>query len=190
MVRCSVMSSRLVEVSKFLSLILRHAPESVGLRLDSSGWASITELVRCADTHGRSLTRALVEQVVRENPKQRFSISADGTRIRANQGHSVPVDLGLLSTTPPSKLYHGTAKRFLASISREGLHRGSRQHVHLSADSGTATAVGARHGKPVVLSVRAREMHDARFSFFLSANGVWLTESVPAEFIDFPEDPR
>ncbi len=125
--------------------------------------------------------------MVAESHKKRFALSEDGRRIRANQGHSVQVDLGLPPSAPPEVLYHGTASRSVAAIRAEGLHSGSRQHVHLSPDIPTAIKVGKRHGKPLVLIVRAREMAAAGHTFFLSANGVWLTERVPVEFISFPE---
>ena len=179
--------SNLVSTSKFLSLVLRHQPEVIGLILDDSGWADIDTLIRLSQAH-KPLTRALIEQVVEENSKQRFAISDDGRRIRANQGHSIEVELGLQPVTPPTRLYHGTATRFVDAIRREGLVKRSRQHVHLSADAGTATTVGARHGKPSVLIVRAGEMAAAGYAFFRSENGVWLTDAVPVEFIDFGGD--
>ncbi len=179
--------SHLVSTSKFLSLVLRHQPEIIGLPLDDAGWADIDVLIRLSQPH-KPLTRALIEQVVEENSKQRFAISDDGRRIRANQGHSIEVELGLQPVTPPTLLYHGTATRFVDAIRREGLVKRSRQHVHLSADAGTATTVGARHGKPVVLIVRAGEMAAVGHAFFRSENGVWLTDAVPVEFIDFGGD--
>lgn len=177
----------LVRTSKFLSLILRHQPDRIGLTLDANGWANVDELIRLANQHGFPLTRPLLERVVAENDKQRFALSDDGQRIRANQGHSLKVDLQLSPSQPPDVLYHGTAARFIDSIRSEGLRAGKRQHVHLSADIATARKVGQRHGKPVVLVVRAAEMAAAGHRFYLSANGVWLTERVPAEFIEFPE---
>jgi putative RNA 2'-phosphotransferase len=173
-----------VSTSKFLSLVLRHQPEVIGLILDDSGWADIDALIRLSQAH-KPLTRALIEQVVEENNKQRFTIGEDGRRIRANQGHSIGVDLGPVPATPPTLLYHGTATRFVEAIRREGLAKRSRQHVHLSADMNTATTVGARHGKPCVLIVRAGEMAAAGHAFFRSENGVWLTDAVPVVFIDF-----
>jgi putative RNA 2'-phosphotransferase len=174
----------LVSASKFLSLVLRHQPEVIGLSLDSEGWADIDEIIRLAHGH-KPLTRALIEAVVANNNKQRFAISADGQRIRARQGHSVEVDLGFVPVAPPTLLYHGTATRFVDAIRRDGLVKRSRQHVHLSADAETATNVGSRHGKPVVLIIAAAEMTAAGHAFFLSENGVWLTDAVPAAFIDF-----
>ncbi|QEL20339.1 RNA 2'-phosphotransferase [Limnoglobus roseus] len=176
----------IVRTSKFLSLVLRHKPEEIGLTLDANGWADVEELIRLTNAHGVSLTRPLLEQVVAENDKKRFAFSDDGRRIRASQGHSVEVDLALPPSEPPAELFHGTATRFLDSIRASGLHSANRQHLHLSPDAITATKVGQRHGKPVILIVRAGEMFAAGHQFFLSANGVWLTERVPVEFIDFP----
>ncbi|MCP4655535.1 MAG: RNA 2'-phosphotransferase [bacterium] len=173
--------------SKFLSLILRHDPGRIGLSLDPGGWASLSELVARAGEHGVELSEELVREVVATNTKQRFSLSDDGTRIRANQGHSIGVDLDLSPKIPPATLFHGTAARFVDSIRRQGLLRMRRRHVHLSADEQTALAVGRRHGKPVVLRVRSGAMHERDFRFFLSENGVWLTETVPPNFLEFPE---
>lgn len=180
------MPEDLVAMSKFLSLVLRHKPEEIGLALDDHGWADVEELIRLVCQSGRPITREFLDQLVVENDKRRFAFSEDGRRIRANQGHSVVVDLGLAAEEPPERLYHGTASRFLESIRAEGLHAASRQHVHLSQDVGTATRTGQRHGRPVVLVVLARAMHHAGFSFFQSANGVWLTESVPSQYLVFP----
>jgi putative RNA 2'-phosphotransferase len=175
-----------VKMSRFLSRVLRHKPEDIGLSLDENGWADVEELIRLANIAGRRLTRPLLDQVAAENDKKRFAFSEDGLRIRANQGHSLEVDLALPPSEPPEILYHGTASRFIESIRIEGLHSKNRQHVHLSPDIITATKVGGRHGRPVTLVVRAKEMSAAGYKFFLSANGVWLTERVPIEFIGFP----
>lgn len=176
----------LTKTSKFLSLVLRHEPEAIGLSLDENGWADIDELIRLANADGKPVTRALIDEVVRDNDKQRFAISADGARIRANQGHSIEVDLALTALEPPATLYHGTATRFAKSIRNIGLVKQSRQHVHLSSDPDTATQVGSRHGKALVLSIRAGDMHARGLSFFQSENGVWLTDAVAPEFIDWP----
>ncbi len=178
------MRNRLVRTSKFLSLVLRHKPEVIGLELDDAGWAPVSELVRRAREHGRELSESTIREVVETNDKRRFSLSADGTRIRARQGHSIRVDLGLEPVTPPGVLYHGTARRFLRSIRRQGLLRGERHHVHLSPDEATAHAVGRRHGRPVVLRVDAGRMHADGHAFYLSENGVWLTDQVPAEYLE------
>jgi putative RNA 2'-phosphotransferase len=168
------------KISKFLSFILRHNPQSIKLKLDAQGWADIGELIE--KSKEIKLTRALIEEVVRENDKQRFII--DGNRIRANQGHSINIDLALKAVKPPKVLYHGTATRFLDSIMKEGLSKQSRQHVHLSKDIETATIVGKRHGKVVILEVNAQKMFEEGYEFYLSENGVWLTDSVAVEYLN------
>ena len=173
----------LVKLSKFLSLILRHQPETIGLQLDAQGWADIAELLQKAAATGRSMTRADLDQVIADNDKKRFTVSADGLRLRAAQGHSRPVLLELPARTPPDLLYHGTATRFLDAILAEGLTPQSRQHVHLSLDIETARTVGGRHGKPVVLTVDAATMQARGLAFFQADNGVWLTAAVPARFL-------
>ena len=177
-----------IDTSKFLSYILRHAPESIGLALDKEGWASIDQLIAAAARHGRNLNHDLIAAVVRDNDKKRFSISPDGTRLRAVQGHtSDSVDIQHIEKAPPEFLYHGTATRFLASIQQQGLIPGSRHHVHLSQDISTAISVGQRYGKPVVLKIAADKMRQAGHVFFQADNGVWLTAHVPVEF--FALDP-
>jgi putative RNA 2'-phosphotransferase len=180
------MKPHLVKLSKFLSLVLRHEPESIGLRLDEQGWADVEELLRCCQAGPQPMTREELEEVVRTNDKKRFAFSPDGTKIRANQGHSIEVNLALEPREPPELLYHGTAQRHLDSIRQSGIHKGERHHVHLSLDEPTAIKVGQRHGKPVVLTIRAGEMHKKGNVFYCSDNGVWLTEHVPPEFISFP----
>jgi len=177
---------RRIKVSKFLSLVLRHQPEQIGIQLDAHGWVSIEELMHGFANEGRSITREELQEVVDTSDKQRFAISADGLRIRANQGHSVEVDLGYTPTTPPEMLYHGTSERNIAAIRASGLTKGARHHVHLSGDVETARKVGARHGAAVVLGVRAGAMVQDGHLFYRSANGVWLTESVPAIYLVFP----
>lgn len=181
------MDSSLVRVSKFLSLVLRHDPGRIGLRLDDAGWASVDELLAAAAGAGVRLDRETLERVVAENDKKRFALSPDGTRIRASQGHSITVELGLEPQTPPEQLYHGTASRFIESIRTTGLHSAARTHVHLSADEATARNVGQRHGKPVVLTIAAGRMHRDGHAFYRSENGVWLTDVVPVEYIGFGE---
>jgi putative RNA 2'-phosphotransferase len=166
--------------------VLRHAPQRIGLTLDQAGWADVDELLAAAARAGTPLDRETLERVVRENDKQRFALSPDGRRIRASQGHSVPVELGLAPATPPEVLYHGTATRFVESIRRSGLHAGRRTHVHLSSDEATALGVGRRHGTPVALRVASGDMHRAGHEFVQSANGVWLTRAVPPEHITLP----
>jgi putative RNA 2'-phosphotransferase len=176
----------IVTISKFLSLILRHNPGEIGLTLDSQGWALIDDLLEKANAHGKRISRQVLDRVVAENDKKRFAISDDGQRIRASQGHSLEINLALSPQEPPEFLFHGTASRFVDSILQTGLNAGNRQHVHLSLDQATAVKVGQRHGKPVVLTVRAGEMARSGFKFFLSDNGVWLTDSVPPAFISLP----
>lgn len=174
-----------IRTSKFLSLILRHEPERVGLKLGDAGWVSVDELLQAVNGHGFALTLDQLKHVVATNDKRRFAFSSDGKRIRASQGHSVAVDLAYQQQTPPEFLYHGTATRFLPAIRRDGLRRMQRHDVHLSAETKVTVQVGARHGKPVLLIIRAGDMHRAGRVFRCSANGVWLVNHVPPEFIDF-----
>jgi putative RNA 2'-phosphotransferase len=176
-------------ISKFLALVLRHEPERIGIVLDSAGWTDVPALLEAAAAHGVVITRAELEQIVATSDKQRFALSPDGARIRANQGHSVEVELELAPATPPDVLFHGTVDRFVASIRDQGLVKGERHHVHMSADLGTAQKVGGRRGKPMVLTIRAAEMAAAGHVFYVSANGVWLVEHVPPAFIAFPDAP-
>jgi putative RNA 2'-phosphotransferase len=177
------MNERLVQLSKFLSYVLRHQPQSIGLQLDAAGWARVDELIAAARQSGKALDEGLVRQIVERGDKRRFSLSADGRRIRANYGHSISVDLGLEPVEPPEFLYHGTARRFLETIRREGLHARERNFVHLSPDERTAVQVGARHGRPVVLVVDAGRMHQDGHTFYLSEGGIWLTQWVPVQYI-------
>ncbi|WP_329058403.1 RNA 2'-phosphotransferase [Amycolatopsis sp. NBC_01480] len=170
-------------ISKRLSRHLRHDPAAIGLTLDPAGWAEVDTLLACLARHGAPVTRAELAEVVTHNAKRRFAFDDTGTRIRASQGHSVAVDLELTATTPPAVLYHGTATRFAAAIFAEGLRPMRRHAVHLSATVDTAVAVGTRHGKPLVLRVDAAAMAAAGHEFQVSANGVWLTASVPPEFL-------
>ena len=180
------MRPELKRISKFLSLVLRHRPETVGLELSPDGWVDVDELLSACRANGRSISRAVLNEVVATNDKRRFSFSDDGQQIRANQGHSVDVDLGLEPVEPPERLYHGTVARFLEAIRREGLVRGNRQHVHLSADRQTADNVGQRRGRPVILVVESGRMHADGHKFYLSDNGVWLADAVPPEYLRFP----
>ena len=173
-------------ISKFLSLVLRHEPGCIGIVLDEQGWTDCEKLIQAAGRHGMRFNLATLLEVVRTSDKKRLRLSEDGTRIRANQGHSVKVDLGLEPKQPPEMLYHGTVEKFLEAIRSTGLHKGERHHVHLSPDLKTATKVGERRGKPVILTIRAAAMSAAGHPFYLSDNGVWLTDAVPPEFIDFP----
>lgn len=169
--------------SRFLSLILRHRPESVGIALDANGWAEAAALLDGMRAAGHPLTRAALAAIVAADEKGRYAFNADRSKIRAVQGHSRPVDLQLDPAVPPALLFHGTVARSVPSIRKSGLLPGSRQHVHLSADRETAIRVGERRGRPVVLTVDAAAMSDAGHRFYLSENGVWLTDRVPAAFI-------
>ena len=171
-------------ISRYLSYLLRHAPQSIGLQLDPEGWADIDALLSGAARQGHHLDRATLETVCATNDKQRFALSDDGRRIRAVQGHSTPaVQRRYPTAQPPERLYHGTATRFLDSIREQGLKPGARHHVHLSPDIRTALAVGTRYGVPVILEVDAQRMHRQGHTFFVAENGVWLTDTVPAEFL-------
>lgn len=174
-------------ISKFLSLVLRHQPETIGLTLDAHGWTSVDDLLKRMAAHGKFLTREKLERVVAENDKKRYTLSDDGLRIRAAQGHSVEVDLALLPGMPPDILYHGTATRFVAAIQNEGLKPQSRQQVHLSLDYSTATKVGQRHGKPYIFRVEAGRMQTDGHLFFRADNGVWLTDAVPPQYLIAPD---
>jgi putative RNA 2'-phosphotransferase len=175
-----------IQDSKLLSLALRHQPEVLGIELDAAGWTPVDALLEALKRRDPAWTIARLREIVAESDKKRFAFDETGARIRASQGHSVEVDLGYEPRIPPALLYHGTAVRFLPSIKSQGLLKGDRHHVHLSAEEATARQVGARRGAPVVLVVQAGEMHGSGHAFFLSANGVWLTEHVPAVHIVFP----
>ncbi len=177
------MDKQHTQISKFLSFILRHQPEAIGLSLEPEGWAEIDTLISHAAQSGTTLTRALIEIVVKNNDKKRFAISEDGKYIRAVQGHStVSVAINYLEKQPPEFLYHGTATRFLDSIMAQGLLPGSRHHVHLSEEIITATAVGKRYGKPVILTIKALQMYEEGYKFYQADNDVWLIEKVPVYF--------
>lgn len=171
-------------LSKFLSLILRHQPEKLDITLDANGWGSVSEIIQKMNDRGMNVDLDQVVAVVENNDKQRFSLSHDHQRIRANQGHSIKVDLELTPQEPPEILFHGTATKNLASIRANGLSPGNRQHVHLSWDEETAVKVGQRHGKPVALKIRAGDMHREGHVFFLSENKVWLTGLVPPGYLE------
>jgi putative RNA 2'-phosphotransferase len=175
--------TRLVKTSKFLSKHLRHDPGGLGLKLEEGGWVLVDDLLKACDRKGMRLNRAELDAVVAGNDKQRFSFDAKGTRIRANQGHSVVVDLQLEAVAPPSLLYHGTGHVTADAIEQDGLRKMRRHHVHLSTDLPTATQVGARHGKPVIFEVDSAGMHRDGFEFFCSENGVWLVDEVPPKYL-------
>jgi len=177
------MNNSLVKYCKFLSLLLRHNPDAAGITLDHAGWADVNEILSACEARGFPKGLEVLQEVVDTNEKQRFGFSQDGSKIRARQGHSIAVDIGLQAITPPVTLYHGTADRFVTSILTEGIQSGRRQHVHLSVDIATARKVGQRHGRPVILKVDAAGMHQEGYAFFCSDNGVWLTNEVPIRFV-------
>ncbi len=172
--------------SKLLSLVLRHQPETIGIELDESGWVDVQVLLDALNRNGKGISSETLHEVVRTNDKQRFAFSDDKQRIRANQGHSVNVELGYQAATPPDRLYHGTPAQFIDAISLEGLKKMNRHHVHLHLDTSIASSVGQRRGKPVLLSVKSGDMHAAGFEFFVTPNDVWLVDHVPTEYIEFP----
>ena len=170
-------------ISKFLSYVLRHHPESIGLKLDRNGWANVEELIQKSTVENLVFIKEDLHHIVETNDKRRFSFNEDKTLIRANQGHSIAVDLGYQAIEPPSLLFHGTAARNLPSIFAQGLKRGQRHHVHLTDNFETARNVGLRYGRPVILHVDSGSMAKDNFSFFRSDNGVWLTEHVPPRYL-------
>jgi putative RNA 2'-phosphotransferase len=177
----------LVRLSRFLSLVLRHNPGAIDLRLDAEGWAGVEDLLAAALSHKVDIDRNVLERIVAEDAKRRYSFSADGTKIKANYGHSIEVDLRLLAQDPPEILYHGTATANLDSIKRNGIKSGRRRYVHLSVDAATAAVVGKRHGKPAVLKIDARRMRATGFDFYHSEAGIWLTRTVPPAYIVFSD---
>lgn len=172
----------ITDTSRFISLILRHKPETIGITLDEHGWANVKDLIEGIKKI-RPFDMDMLEEIVRTDNKQRYSFNEDKTLIRANQGHSISVDVELKKAVPPDILYHGTGEKYVSSIDKEGLLPKSRLYVHLSKDEDTAVNVGKRHGKPVVYKVDARKMQEDGFEFFLSVNGVWLTNEVPVKYI-------
>ena len=180
-----------ISTSKFLSLILRHRPEKVGITLDVNGWVDVDVLTEAMNKHGRvTVTLDDIKDVVATNDKQRFAFNDDHTKIRANQGHSVSVDVELEEAQPPAILYHGTSSSSIQGILTHGIRPQSRLYVHLSIDEETAIKVGTRHGKPVILIVDAENMFNEGYKFYLSANGIWLTEFVPAVFLRLGDCPE
>jgi putative RNA 2'-phosphotransferase len=171
------------EISKFIALILRHKPESIGISLDEHGWANVDELI-AGINKTTPFDMETLEEIVRTDNKQRYSFNEDKTLIRANQGHSIPVDVELEERIPPEILFHGTGEKYVQSIDKEGLIPKSRLYVHLSVDIDTATKVGQRHGKPVIYKVNALKMHEEGFKFYISKNGVWLIKSVPIQYLE------
>jgi putative RNA 2'-phosphotransferase len=177
-------NTKLVKISKYLSKHLRHQPERLGLTLEPGGWVNVDTLLAACARHQFSISREELNEVVALNDKQRFAFDESGTLIRANQGHSVPIDLQLEPSVPPDVLYHGTGQRSIDAIRRDGLRKMSRHHVHLSPDVETAVKVGRRHGSPVVFKVDAAGMHRAGHLFYCSDNGVWLVDSVPPAYLE------
>lgn len=171
------------KIGKFLSLVLRHNPETIGIKLDENGWASVDELLQGLKKANRKISMETLEEIVETNDKKRYSFNEDKTKIRANQGHSIDVDLNLKEQTPPRVLYHGTAEASFENIKKFGLVKQNRNHVHLSLDVETATKVGKRHGKPIILEINAEAMDKDGYKFYLSENGVWLTDNVPIKYI-------
>ena len=172
------------ETSKFISLILRHKPEVIGISLDEHGWADVQEMIRGINAAGNHyLDKEFLEEIVRTDEKQRYSFNEDHTLIRANQGHSIPVDVELEQKIPPETLYHGTGEKYVPSIEEQGLIPKSRLYVHLSSDPETARKVGSRHGKPVIYTVDCTAMIEDGYVFYLSANNVWLTKRVPVKYL-------
>lgn len=170
------------DVSKYMSLILRHKPETIGISLDEHGWANVEDLIT-GIAKDNEFNMEILEEIVRRDEKQRYSFNEDKTLIRANQGHSIPVDVELEEWVPPEILWHGTGEKYVESIDREGLISKSRLYVHLSKDEDTAIKVGSRHGKPVIYNVKAKQMYDDGYKFYLSVNGVWLTKEVPVKYL-------
>lgn len=178
---------RKTKISKFLSLILRHKPEEIGLTLEENGWVNVAKLRKACADHGRSFTFAELEEVVETNDKKRFSFDRTKTKIRANQGHSLEIEIEFERKTPPEILYHGTAEKNVGAIFANGLQKMNRHHVHLSADTETARKVGARHGKPIIFEIETAPMLAEDFEFFVSANGVWLVAEIPSKFLKIYE---
>lgn len=172
----------LTETSKFLSLILRHKPEAIGISLDEHGWANVDELI-AQIAKNQEFNMDMLREIVGTDSKQRYSFNEDETLIRANQGHSIPVDVELEEAKPPKELWHGTGEKYASAIDMQGLIPKSRLYVHLSQDRDAAAKVGKRHGKPVLYIVKAGEMHHDGYQFYLSKNGVWLTKQVPAKYL-------
>jgi putative RNA 2'-phosphotransferase len=181
------MNKKLTHISKYLSFVLRHNPQAIGITLDAEGWVPVDELLTAAARDGTSISHDQLQEVVASNDKKRFAFSDDRSLIRANQGHSVEVDLKLEPVEPPEVLFHGTVDQFLDSIRAKGLIRGNRHHVHMSADRETAARVGQRRGRPIVLVIEAARMHNDGHRFYRSENGVWLTEAVPVEYLRFSD---
>ncbi len=176
-----------IKLGKFLSFILRHKPDTIGIELDNHGWADVTQLIEKLNKTAKKIDLDTLKEVVETDNKQRFSFNANFDKIRANQGHSIKIDLDYLPQQPPEFLYHGTAERFVKSILETGIEKKNRHHVHLSSDTETALKVGQRHGKPFIFKVLAQEMFNDGYTFYLSDNSVWLTDEVPVKYLEASE---
>jgi putative RNA 2'-phosphotransferase len=178
-----ISDKQLTHISKFLSLVLRHQPETIDIQLDQNGWTDVNELIEKAKNYGIKFDREILNHIVATNTKKRFAYNDTFDKIRASQGHSIEIELGYISQKPPVILFHGTGEKSVQSILDSGLEKRSRQHVHLSSDIETAIKVGQRHGKPMVFKVLAEEMYSDNFQFYISDNGVWLTDKVPTKYL-------
>lgn len=174
---------QLTHISKFLSLVLRHQPEIISIQLDQNGWTNVNELIEKSNNYGVQFDRETLNHIVATNSKKRFAFNNTFDKIRASQGHSIEIELGYINQKPPEMLFHGTSEKSVHSILLTGLEKRSRQHVHLSSDFETAVKVGQRHGKPFVFKVLAAQMYTDNFQFFISDNGVWLTDNVPTKYL-------
>jgi putative RNA 2'-phosphotransferase len=183
-----ISDKQLIHISKFLSLVLRHQPETIGIQLDQNGWTEIDELIEKTNSYGILFDREILNHIVATNSKKRFAFNDTLDKIRASQGHSVEIELCYTNQKPPEILYHGTSKNSVQSILDTGLEKRSRQHVHLSNDIETAIKVGQRHGKPYVFKVDAEQMYNDNFQFFISDNSVWLTDIVPTKYLKQNEE--
>lgn len=178
-----ISKKQITHISKFLSLVLRHRPETIGIQLDQNGWADVNDLIEKANNNGVKFDRETLNHIVSTNSKKRFAFNDTLDKIRASQGHSIDIELGYKNEKPPEILFHGTAEKFVQSILDTGLEKRNRQHVHLSSDLETAIKVGQRHGKPFVFTVFAEQMYNDNFQFYVSDNGVWLTDNVPTKYL-------
>lgn len=178
-----ISEKQITHISKFLSLVLRHQPETIGIKLDQNGWTDVDTLLKKSNSYGIKLDIETLKHIVETNSKKRFAFNDTRDKIRASQGHSVEIELGYTNQKPPEILFHGTDEKSVPSIIETGLDKRSRQHVHLSSDLDTATRVGQRHGKPFVFKVLAEQMYNDNFQFFISDNGVWLTDNVPTKYL-------
>ncbi len=184
----AIMSNKNTRLSKYLSYMLRHNPQSIGIELDNAGWVSVESLIAASRKHGKDIRAKDIYEIIRHSDKQRFTLSRDGKYIRANYGHSINVELGYEPEQPPATLYHGTARRFVPTIRKQGLLPQNRQFVHLAVDRDSATTVGQRHGRPVILDIDSRGMYQDGYTCYQSDAGIWLTKRVPPSYISFPEE--